>query len=343
MNPFSPVYYITPPLLSMIKQITVLVHDLNRYAVPDVVLMQMQSDARAVSTYASTSIEGNPLPLTEVKRLLKQQPARLRQSEQEVVNYNRVLSDLNQKLEVPFTADLLHHIQAGIMTDLLPAHHLGQWRREAVVVYEPRTQEVVYLPPNHEDVPALMESLIAFVRENRGILDPLLLAGLFHKQMVAIHPFMDGNGRTTRLATKLLLAGLGLNTFNLFSFENYYNQNVTRYFRHVGLFGDYYELASDLDFTPWLIYFTEGILDELHRVQKQLEQSQLTPATRLHAYHQQILDTIDQHGFITDKDYAALTDRAKATRTADFNKLIGLGLIERQGKGRSTHYRRLSE
>lgn len=343
MSPFTPFYNISPPLLDMIKKITVLVHDLNQKAVPDIVLMQMQSEARAVSTYASTSIEGNPLPLTEVKRLLKHQPAKLRQSEQEVVNYNRVLSELNQKLEDPFTAELLHQIQAGIMAELLPEHHRGLWRREAVVVYDPRTQEVVYIPPNYEDVPGLMSSLVTFVQANRGVLDPLLLAGLFHKQMVVIHPFMDGNGRTTRLATKLLLAGLGLDTFNLFSFENYYNQNVTRYFQHVGLFGDYYELAPDLDFTPWLLYFSEGILDELLRVQKQLDHVQLTPERRLHAHHRQILDYIDQHGFITDKDYAGLTDRAKATRTLDFNKMIALGLVERQGRGRSTHYRRRNE
>lgn len=340
MNLFAPQYNISPPLLAMIKRITVLVHELNQQAVPDVIVMEMQSEARAVSTYASTSIEGNPLPLTEVKRLLKQRPAHLQQSEREVLNYNRVLSDLNQQLDAPFSAALIQQIQAAVMAELLPAHQLGRWRQEAVVVYDPRQQEVVYLPPNYEDVPALMEALIAFVQVNQYNLDPLLLAGLFHKQMAVIHPFMDGNGRTARLATKLLLAGLGLNTFNLFSFENYYNQNVTRYFQNVGLFGDYYELAPQLDFTPWLIYFAEGILDELWRVQKQLAQSQMSPATRLRPYHHLILDYIDQHGFITDRDYTQLTDRAKATRTADFNKLIELGLIVRQGKGRSTHYRR---
>lgn len=340
MEPFAPLYAISPPLLDMIKRIGVLTHELNQKAVPGVVLMELQSEARAVSTYASTSIEGNPLPLTEVKRLLKQRPAQIRQSEREVLNYNRVLSDLNQRLDAPFTVDLIHQVQAGIMADLLPSHQLGQWRQEAVVVYDPRDKEIVYLPPNYEDVPALMDALVAFVQGNQGRLDPLLLAGLFHKQMVVIHPFMDGNGRTTRLITKMLLAGLGLNTFNLFSFENYYNQNVSHYFQHVGLFGDYYALTPQLDFTPWLIYFAEGILDELLRVQKQLERSQLSPATRLESYHQQILDYIDQYGFITDRDYAQITDRAKATRTLDFNKLIALGLIIRQGKGRSTHYRR---
>jgi Fic family protein len=303
----------------------------------------MQAEARAVSTYASTSIEGNPLPLTEVKQLLKQRPGHIRQSEREALNYNQVLSRLQEQLNAPFTAELLRQIQAGVMDGLLPAHQSGRWRQEAVVVYDPRSKDVVYLPPNYEDVPALMATLVTFVQENRDALDPVLLAGLFHKQMAIIHPFMDGNGRTARLATQLLLAGLGLNSFNLFSFENYYNQNVTRYFRQVGLFGDYYELAPQVDFTPWLEYFAGGILDELLRVQKQLEQAQLSPATRLHSHHRQILDYIDRHGFITDRDYARLTDRAKATRTLDFNKLIKLGLIVRQGKGRSTHYRRKKE
>jgi hypothetical protein len=54
------------------------------------------------------------------------------------------------------------------------------------------------------------------------------------------------------------------------------------------------------------------------------------------------LETIDEQGFITDRDYSKLTNRARTTRKLDFNKLIKLGLIERQGNGRNTHYRRLA-
>ena len=95
------------------------------------------------------------------------------------------------------------------------------------------------------------------------------------------HPFMDGNGRTTRLATKVLLTQMGLNTFNLFSFENYYNKNVTRYFQYVGERGDYYDLKDKIDFTNWLEYFTEGIIDELLRVQEILPQITTNPANEL--------------------------------------------------------------
>jgi Fic family protein len=339
---FEPIYQISPPLLTTIKQITLLIHELNQRVFSDVVLAQFQAEAEAVSTYASTSIEGNPLPLTEVKRLLKNHPEQTRQSEQEILNYNRALVQLSQQWTEPLTQTMLLHIHQWVMDGLLPAHQVGRMRLEPVIIHDPRTRQVVYLPPDHVDVPSLVEALLAFVQANRTVMDPVVLAGLFHKQLVVIHPFIDGNGRTTRLATKFLLAGLGINTFNLFSFESYYNQNVSRYFQQVGVVGNYYEWADSLDFTPWLEYFAEGILDELWRVEKQLASHQATPETTLQPYHRAILAHIDTHGFITDKTYAAITDRAKATRTLDFNKLIEMGLIVRQGQGRNTYYRRSS-
>ena len=67
----------------------------------------------------------------------------------------------------------------------------------------------------------------------------------------------------------------------------------------------------------------------------------LLPDTALQSYHEAILAHIDAHGFITDKDYARLTDRAKATRALDFKKLLEMGLIERKGQGRGTYYRKV--
>ena len=131
---------------------------------------------------------------------------------------------------------------------------------------------------------------------------------------------------------------MGLDIFNLFSFENYYNKNVTKYFQTVGEFGDYNELIDTIDFTTWLEYFTEGIIDELLRVKKIIPQLGYSPETKIEEYHLKLIDFIKKNGFITDRDYSKLTDRAKATRTLDFQKLMDLGFIKRRGKGRSTYY-----
>lgn len=270
---FKPKYRITDRLLASIKRINALVGELNQKKLPKLVLVEMERVARAVSTYASTSIEGNPLPLTEVKRVLKSKPAHVRQSEREVLNYNRVLQELDKKLKagkVKLSLELILRIQKGVMRGLLPESDWGKLRQKPVVVNDPKSGEVMYLPPDVNEAGSLMEDLVIWVNDAESRIDPLIVAGIFHKQMVIIHPFMDGNGRTTRLVTKVLLAEMGLNTFNLFSFENYYNQNVTRYFATVGEFGDYYELRDKIDFTAWLEYFTEGIIDELLRVEKLL-------------------------------------------------------------------------
>lgn len=337
---FNPKYTITEKLLANIKKIAALVVELNSKQCPKAVMAALEKEAREISSFASTSIEGNPLPLTEVKKILKTKPENLRDTEREVLNYNQALENLGLFIQVGGKAlitALILEIHRTVTAGLLSKARCGKLRQEAVFVNDPRTGRTIYWPPDQQDVPCLLKDLLNFINSNQGKIDPLILAGIFHKQFVIIHPFMDGNGRTARLITKTLLAAMGLNIFNLFSFENYYNRNVTKYFEKVGVLGNYYDLKTD--FTDWLEYFTDGIIDELLRVGKELQAAAVTPDRILKPYHQKIIDYIKKHGYITDKDYATRTKRAKATRNKDFNKLIDLGLIEKKGKGKSTYYK----
>ena len=339
---FRPKYQISPKLLENIKRISALIVELNHRQFSKPVLMEFIKRAHEISAHASTSIEGNPLPLAEVKKILKTHPKHVRDSEREVLNYNKALvwlDGLTKRKNFAFDLPLILKIQRTVMEGLLSSGRLGKVRGEPVFVNNPAERKTIYWPPDHQDVARLMKELLEFLQKNRHETDPLIMAGIFHKQFVIIHPFMDGNGRTVRLATKVLLSAMGLSTFNLFSFENYYNKDVARYFAHVGMRGNYYDLCDQIDFTAWLEYFTDGIVDELLRVSKILSEKSVTPETLLKPHHQTILDAIEKNGFITDKLYSTLTARAKPTRNQDFNKLIALGLIERVGKGKATIYR----
>lgn len=339
---FNPKFTITSKLLENIKRISILIADLNNHRYEKPVLAKFERSAREISAHSSTSIEGNPLPLTEVKKILKNRPEHIRDSEREVLNYNQALVYLNNLInnkKIKFDLELILKIQQMITKDLISPFNWGKLRKVPVFVNNPQTRKPIYLPPDHQDVPNLINDLISFIHNNRQKLDPLILAGIFHKQFVIIHPLIDGNGRTARLATKVLLADMGLNTFNLFSFENYYNENVTKYFQNVGLLGNYYEIKDQVDFTVWIEYFTDGIIDELLRVGTLLKSEVISPETTLKPHHQEIIKYLEKNGFITDRDYAKLTKRAKPTRNLDFNKLIHLGLIKRLGKGKATYYK----
>src|SRR5919106_240788 len=156
---FQPKYIISHPLLENIKRIYSLVQGLNQRHFPDVVFVELQKMAEAVSTYASTSIEGNPLPLTDVKAILKNRPENIRDSEQEVLNYNEILKEINQKLEkgpIPITRELILSIQKKVTHKLLPAYQSGKLRLDPVFVNDPRERKTIYWPPDAQDVPTLL-------------------------------------------------------------------------------------------------------------------------------------------------------------------------------------------
>jgi len=338
---WSPRYTISPRLLKTIRTIGETYTAIGTAPLSQPALAKLVTTARSLSSFASTSIEGNPLPLTDVKRLLKQSPTQIRDTEREVLNYNRALEWVSAKVEAgkfEVTTETFVSIQ-GIVTEGLmenPAD-IGKIRQRPVVIRDPsKPGSIVFMPPDHGDVQDLCKNLFSFISDQMNDLDPILLAGIFHKQAVLIHPFMDGNGRSTRLMTTGLLGALGVDIFPIFSFESYYNRNVSRYFRLVGEQGDYYELKDDIDFTVWLEYFAEGVLDEFKRVQKTLP----TKAVRLEPHHQELLNYLDEHGSITQREYGAISERGLAARKKDFARLVTLNLIEAVGGGRSTYYRR---
>lgn len=305
-------------------------------------LAKLEVSARELSSYASTSIEGNPLPLTDVKQLLKSSKVHIRDTEREVLNYNKALEELytavrSEKfdLNVSTLEQVQKQVVDGLMDNPVDCGHL---RTRAVVIRNPRKiDEVVFIPPDVKDVKNLMANLFTFINEHIGKVDPIILAGLFHRQCVIIHPFMDGNGRTTRLITTAILGKAGLDLFEIFSFENYYNQSITRYFKAVGLEGDYYDLENMVDFTTWLEYFAEGILDELGRVRKAMSDT-IEPAPRMEPHHRDILEYITEHGSITQREYGEISSRSLAARKLDFEKLLSLDFIEVKGTGRGTYY-----
>ena len=335
---FKPRYTITNTLATNMRKIGEIVGELNSQVFSSTVLMNMERDARELSAHSSTQIEGNPLSLTDVKKIIKSRPEHIKDTEREVLNYNKAMLMLDEQIKANMISKLSNNfickIQSIVTEGLLSESYIGKYRTQPVFVNNPVKRKTVYLPPDAKDVKPLMTELVEFINDKKGEIDPLIIAGLFHKQCVIIHPFIDGNGRTTRLITKTLLAKLGINTFPLFSFENYYNKNVTKYFQNVGVFGNYYDITEAIDFTEWLEYFADGIIDELIRVKSQFPQYQ----ERLEPHHRQILEYINKNGSITTREYAEIANRAKATRIQDFKKLVDLDLIVSVGVGKATYY-----
>lgn len=337
---WQPKYTITDRLIVTMRRIGEAIGEIKAMGLSPYALARLELEARAVSTHASTSIEGNPLPLTDVKQLLKADPVHIRNTEREVLNYNAALGQIYADVKsgaFRLNKETIESIQATIVSGLMDnPDHIGKFRKEPVLVRDPKQPDIaVFIPPNHKDVPRLIGDLTVFIKDRSGEIDPIILAGLFHRQYVIIHPFMDGNGRTARVLTTAILGQGGLDIFEIFAFENYYNRNISRYFQAVGMQGDYYECEQSIDFTAWLEFFTDGILDELRRVRGSIAAN---APVRLEDHHRRLIDYISEHGSISQREYGQISNRSLAARKQDFLKLLTLGMIERKSGGRSVYY-----
>lgn len=213
-------------------------------------------------------------------------------------NYINALEKFSKK-STDFNLNTVMLMHSVVMSNLAPKNQVGKFRNA-------QTKKKV-------------KDLIKSISNSKKDVDPLILAGLFYKDFFSMDPFVHATDRVGILATRILLMDLGVNVFNLFSFEKI-GEVKTR------------------DNTKWLEYFTDCVLQEMFRVKKELEKSVYKPEKDLNKDQEKIIKHIEKHGFITDSEYSKITDRKKATRVLDFNKLIDKNLIQRCGKGRQTHY-----
>lgn len=289
----------------------------------------LRREARLLSVHFSTRIEGNPLDLDEVKKLL-QQRRRYAESraEQEVRNYWAALDFLERcsSRRLPVTEMMIKRLHR-IIEVRGPGRRgkLSAYRDDQNVVRDSATGSISYLPPQASDVPRLMAELVAWVNGDEALhLAVPIRAAIAAYQLLTIHPFWDGNGRTARaLATYILnLGGYGLNGY--YSLEEYYARDLAGYYDHLqmGLPHNYYDGRCNPDLTPWIAFFLRGmreVFDEVRFRTVRLHQEtvgSIDPCwSRLGIRERRLAAWFQEHGpRVTPVEVAALF--GVSTRTA---------------------------
>jgi Fic family protein len=123
-----------------------------------------------------------------------------------------------------------------------------------------------------------MAGLSDWINKNFDIPCPIV-AAIAHYQFATIHPYYDGNGRTARLLTTLVLHLGGYDLKGLYSLEEYYARNLGAYYEAitVGESHNYYMGRAEADITKWVAYFVEGMMVSFEKVLKQMEEAQNLP------------------------------------------------------------------
>ena len=249
----------------MLKKISAI--NENRFLLSTVELSAMtknrlRKNSKKKSSYASNKIEGNPLSEKQADEVIERDEHKhFLKPEQEIRNYFLALNLLEEKLKKKevFSKKMILEVQAmvekgaskekiGLRGPMPPG--------VLFAVYDAATGTPDYIPPEYSDIPELLDELVDYVNTTDD--HPLIIAGIVHYQLVTIHPFEDGNGRTARLMSGYILDFYGYGFQGIGSLEEYFAYAPDEYYEalQMGLPALYY-LGRENPPHPeiWVNYF----------------------------------------------------------------------------------------
>jgi Fic family protein len=278
--PFQPKFTITAKVASALMRIEGAKEAVQHLPITPSVLATLRQSARLYSTHYSTMIEGNRLTQEQVSKVIEKQehfPGRER-DEKEVLGYYAALERAEQLAAAgnPVAETDIQILHALVMAGGKTRVKSSPYRDGQNVIRDSRTRSIVYLPPEAKDVPVLMKDLAAWVKatEPQGLPCPIR-AGIAHYQFATVHPYYDGNGRTARLLTTLILHLGSYDLKGLYSLEEYYARNLGAYYEAltVGLSHNYYEGRAESEITKWVEYFCVGMAESFETVKMRAEEA----------------------------------------------------------------------
>ena len=180
----------------------------SKRPIPKETLKSLRESINLEWTYNSNGIEGNTLTLRETQVVLEGITVGGKSIKEhlEVINHEKAILFLDDlvKDNEPISEWNIKNIHQLVLKDI-DNENAGRYRKENVTI-----KGATHIPPDYLKVPELMEKLI-LTYNTWNEYHPIIQAALLHGELVKIHPFVDGNGRTSRLLMNLDLMNNGYN------------------------------------------------------------------------------------------------------------------------------------
>ena len=219
---------------------------------------EIKKESTLKRVHYSTKIEGNKLNLNEVKDIIENKKESRERNVSEVRNYYNALMYLNNNSESnnTITEDLIFKVHNLVSGKTL--NYKNCFRNGQNIVEDSVSKTIVYMPPEAKDVKNLVSQMINEFNSNETKDIPIpIKAGIFAYEFVTIHPFWDGNGRSSRLLATYILKLYNYDLKGFYVMEEFYDKNIDEYYDslQMGLHHNYYFGRNEADITIWLEYF----------------------------------------------------------------------------------------
>lgn len=293
--------------------------------------------AKIQSTEASNEIEGIRTTETRLRQLMREKAAPRNRDESEIAGYRDALNVVHESFEyIPLTPNYILQLHK-IMLSHTDSAFGGSFKNVQNYISATNADGKAYtlftpLAP-YETPPAVQEICDAYNRAmGEGKVDPLILISVFIHDFLCIHPFLDGNGRMSRLLTTLLLYRAGYEVGKYISLEAKIAKNKGAYYDALELSQTGWHEEKD-DPTPFIKYLLGTIISAYRDFEDRMEI--ISPSSE---------DTVrkaveSRIGKFAKREIIELCPNISAsTVERNLRAMVNRGELEKQGAGKSTVY-----
>lgn len=343
--PYKPKYTITPKINKALVEIERVRGFLDAVTLKDDWVSDMQAKALLLESHHSTHIEGTAINLEQAQDILagKKVKGVSRDDEKELLNYKKAMDFISKYLgkDDPISEGLVRELHKILVRGVRGSEaQPGSYRKIQNYVANSRTKEIIYTPPAPLEVPHLMREFVDWINANIEEVSPVLTAGIAQFQFVHIHPFIDGNGRTARLLSTLILYKTGYDFKRLFTISEYYDKDRPAYYTAIQSVR-----KSRMDMTGWLEYFVDGLRSQMKEIQgkgkKIISADKVVKRFEdkgLNDRQAKIIRYLVVNAKITNDECQKLCGSIRRTATRDLSSLAEKGIIEMKGELKGAYY-----
>lgn len=344
---FNPKFTITPKINKALVEIERVRGFLDAVRLKEEWFADMQKNALILESHHSTHIEGTALSLEQAINILEGEKVKgvSRDDEKEILNYKKAMEFISKYLgkDEPVSENLIRNLHKITVKGVRGGKaDPGNYRRIQNYVVNSLTREVIYKPPDPLQVPQLMREFVVWMNKP-GVISPVLIAGISQFQFVHIHPFIDGNGRTARLLSTLILYKTGYDFKRLFTISEYYDKNRPGYYKAIQSVRN-----NKMDMTAWLEYFVIGLHSQMAEIRskgeiliKQDSQLQKIKKIGLNIRQEKAVKYLIIKDKITVNEYQDIALCIRRTAQRDLEDLVSKGIIKavaRSANDPTRHY-----
>ena len=347
---YSPKYVINNKILKNIGAIEAAKEVIENAPLVPYFEKDFKSDALVRTVHHGTHIEGNDLSLDQTKQILEGKDVVATERDiQEVINYRQVVDLLDElKTEEKYSVRMLTDIQRLSVFRIVAKNKVGVIRSTQVVIKNEATGEVVLKPPPAIEAKYMTEDFIVWLNTSQtSNIHPVLLAGITHYVLVSIHPFIEGNGRTIRAFSSLILMRENYDIKRFFAIEEHFDKDPASYygaFKQVDIQST--NIASR-DLTPWLTYFTEVLAIELDKIKERIRKLSIDSRLKLKMGRQvaltqrqmQLIEYLSENGSGAMRDLKEVVPMvSEDTILRDLKSLMEKGVVSKEGSTKAARY-----